>query len=76
MGMHPLDQAGPRRIKQKQKLLYRLRYKNGTLSKGGFETFEEASNCFNNCKHSGWYGSLYSDLLDVVPWDYKPINKG
>lgn len=62
--------------KSKEKLLYRFRYKNGTRSRGGFKTFEEASHCFNNCKHSGIYANLYSDLLDIVPWDYKPINKG
>jgi hypothetical protein len=56
----------------KEKLLYRFRYKNGMVSKGGFKTFEVAIKHFNKCKYSEWYGSLYSDLLDVVPWDYKP----
>lgn len=57
--------------KAKEKLLYRFRYKNGMMSKGGFKTFEDAIHNFNKCKHSGWYGSLYSDLMDVVPWNYK-----
>lgn len=60
----------------KEKLLYRFRYKNGMVSKGGFKTFEEAIHNFNLSKHSGRYGSLYSDLLDVVPRDYKLSNKG
>lgn len=47
-------------------LPYHFRYMNGTVSKGGFKTFEAAVKSFMDSKHSGKYGTLYSDLKDVV----------
>lgn len=47
-------------------LPYRFRYRNGKISAGGWKTFETAVKCFMDCKHSGRYASLYSDLKDVV----------
>lgn len=47
-------------------LPYRFRYMNGGISKGGFKTFETAVEAFMECKYSGTYAKLYSDLKDVV----------
>lgn len=49
-----------------ENLPYRFRYMNGAVSKGGFKTFEAAISSFMDCKHSGKYAKLYSDLKDVV----------
>ena len=45
-------------------LPHRFRYINGKISKGGFNTFEEAVKCYFDSKEN--YGTLYSDLKDVV----------
>ena len=50
---------------------YHLRYRNGDISKGYYNTFEKAIHGFNQLKHSGIYGGLYSDLMDVVT---QPLN--
>ena len=47
-------------------LPYRFRYMNGTISKGGFKTFEQAVKIFMEYKHSGEHARLFSDLKDVV----------
>lgn len=53
-------------MKPLKNLPYRFRYMNGKISAGGFKTFEAAVKNFMDCKHSGKYGTLYSDLKDIV----------
>lgn len=53
-------------VKPLENLPYRFRYINGSISTGGFKTFEAAVESFMDCKHSKRFGTLYSDLKDVV----------
>ncbi len=45
---------------------YHLRYRNGSMSKGYYPTFEAAALDFCRCKYE-FTGNLYDDLMDVVP---------
>lgn len=51
------------KIKPLSGLPYRFRYMNGSVSQGGFKTFESAAKNFFDCKKCG---GIYNDLKDVI----------